>query len=485
MREATVLQRAPAPDRSLSARLKRALEGARDQRVVRVHLPLELDDPWAVLRSPVLEGRHLAAWASPNGERCFLAVGVARARHPEGPGRFQEAAQLWEVLNQSLVELPWHADGVVEPELPCMVAGFAFSATGSTRSELWRGWGDSAMWVPELLFHRMNGRTRAALTAVVTPGDEGALERLEANFNTLSLLLREARTPRPAPVVAGKNNMARSGREAAAWEAWQKRVEDARADMRDGRLQKVVLARTERFQPISAARFDPLATAVALRERQERCTTFCVRLPDGQAFVGATPEELVRLEGRELTTMSLAGTRSRGWDPHNDDDLGRELLSSAKDRREQSLVSDAIREALEPVVEELRIPEEPTVARFTDVQHLKTEIRATARPGVNLMSLVERLHPTPAVGGLPRQEALDWLDANEGLDRGWYAGPVGWVAPGGSGVFVVAIRSALLRGGEAAAFAGCGLVTRSDARAEWQETIFKLRAISQGLALDP
>jgi len=477
----------------LRARIYRALEATNERHMVRVHLTLDLADPWALMASPLLEGRQLAAWDAPEEARCFLAVGVTRSRHPEGAGRFREAAALWELLDRSMIELPHDAGGAIERELPCLVSGFAFSATGSTRSELWRGWGDSALWVPEILVQRHNGVTRAAITAAAgssaTP--ELVADQIEAAVETLDALLRAAREPTSAPVIAGKNNMARVGRDAVAWEAWRDRVEAARSSMMgdpDSTLLKVVLARTERFQPISNRAaggrcFDPLDTALALRTRQSHCTTFCVRLPDGRAFVGATPEELVRLEEREVTTMALAGTRSRGWDASNDEDLAQELLASGKDRREQSLVTDAIRSALEPLVNNLDIPEAPSVARFTDVQHLKTEIRGQLKDGVNLFDLVQRLHPTPAVGGLPRQEALAWLDANEGLDRGWYAGPLGWVSPGGSGVFVVAIRSALLRGAEAAAFAGCGLVERSDARAEWQETIFKLRAISQGLAL--
>ncbi len=493
MREVALTRAPPARSSRLRDRVRRALEGAEGRRMIRVHQELALDDPWALLGSPMLEGHQLAAWAAPaesGDDRCLLAIGVSRARHPEGAGRFREAAALWELLDQSLVELPRAAGGEVARGLPVLFAGFAFSATSATRSELWRGWGDSALWVPEILIHRYRGRTRAALAISAGPGaaPEGVCDRIEAAAARLDRLLAEERAPRPAPSVAGKNKMARVGRDAAAWELWRDRVEAARADVREGRLRKVVLARTERFQPISGRagpgrRFDPLDTALTLRERQTRCTTFCVRLPDGRSFVGATPEELVRLEDRRVQTMALAGTRSRGWDAASDEALAGELLASDKDRREQALVAEDIRAALAPVVRDLHIPRRPSIARFADVQHLKTAISARLEDGVNLFDLVERLHPTPAVGGLPRREALSWLDANEGLDRGWYAGPLGWVAPGGDGVFVVAIRSALLRGSEAAAFAGCGLVERSDARAEWQETIFKLRAISQSLAL--
>jgi len=472
-----------------ASRLREQLRD-RAPRLIRVHRRLAISDPWSLMLAPALDGRLVAGWSSADGSMTALAVGAARSIRPSGEGRFRAAAALWAELTGRCAELPWGEDDAVDREAPLIFGGFSFLTRGARRSGAWRSpewaaWGDGMAWVPELLVLRRDGEVTAALAAGLSGDEEAARARLMDTARLLQRLLEQAPARAPTPALAGKNGMSRAGRDEGAWEAWRDRVAAAHAGMRSRRMLKVVLARAERYEPITSGTFDPLATALALREQQARCTTFVVRRPDGEAFAGATPEELVRLHGRELTTVAMAGTRSRGWDDGDDADLAASLLDSAKDRREQLLVTRAIREALAPVTESLEIPDAPELARFADVQHLRTRIRAQAAPGVSLFDLVERLHPTPAVGGLPRASALAWLDTHEGMDRGWYAGPIGWVSPSGGGVFAVAIRSALLRGGYVTAYAGCGLVERSDARAEWEETIIKLKPISRALAFRP
>jgi isochorismate synthase len=247
-------------------------------------------------------------------------------------------------------------------------------------------------------------------------------------------------------------------------------------------MDKVVLARAQSFVAAPDCHFDVAATAKALRERQTEATTFLVQRTDGQAFLGSTPEILVRLTGRTVETVAMAGTRKRG-ETAESDALSKDLLASPKDRHEQALVTEALRQALAPVVVNLKVPDAPDVVQFPDVQHLRTAITGTLLNGIELFGLLDRLHPTPAVGGLPRAEALAWLDDHEGLDRGWYAGPIGWTNQAGDGAFVVAIRSALMTEREAAAFAGCGVVAHSNPRDEWDESVVKLQTVRSGLAL--
>jgi isochorismate synthase len=454
-------------------------------RLLRVHRRLSIEDPWALMLSPALDGRLVAGWSSADGSMTALAVGAARSIRPTGDARFRAAAALWSELTGRCAELPWGADDEIVSEAPLIFGGFSFSTSGAWPSAEWAAWGDGMAWVPELLVLRRGAEVVAVLAASLSDDADTAHERLMDTARLLQRLLEQAPTKAPVPALAGKNGMSRTGRDEGAWEAWRDRVAAAHAGMRSRDMLKVVLARAETYESIASGDFDSLATALALRTQQARCTTFVVRRPDGEAFAGATPEELVRLHGRELTTVAMAGTRSRGWDEGNDATLAASLMDSAKDRREQLLVTQAIREALAPVTESLEIPETPELARFADVQHLRTCIRARTIQGVSLFELVERLHPTPAVGGLPRPSAMAWLDRHEGMDRGWYAGPIGWVSPSGGGVFAVAIRSALVRGGAVTAYAGCGLVERSDARAEWEETIIKLKPISRALAFRP
>jgi salicylate biosynthesis isochorismate synthase len=146
------------------------------------------------------------------------------------------------------------------------------------------------------------------------------------------------------------------------------------------------------------------------------------------------------------------------------------------------LVAIAITEALAPAVTDLTVADVPEVVCHPDVQHLRTAIQGRLSDDTSIFDLVDRLHPTPAVGGLPRESALAWLDDNERLDRGWYAGPIGWIGGDGNGEFVVAIRSVLMAEGHASAFAGCGLVASSNPADEWEESQVKLQTVRQGLA---
>lgn len=427
--------------------------------------PLELEDPWQLLASPRLRGLPLAAWSDPAQDRAFVAVGVAFERRLTGAARFERASQ---ALDELRVQLHDAEDAA---ELPLALAGFAFAPRIRPRGAPWSAWGDGRIWAPELLFHRQGGRAHLALLAPRGSARAAALGELAAE------LLREAAPLTPNQWTSISTDEGRP--------AWDQRVAGALRALETGALNKVVLARSERLSAPEGQRFDPIATAWALRAQQPGCTTWCVSLPEGGAFVGASPEELARVEGRTLRTVALAGTRRREPDHQEDAALAAELLGSGKDRQEQLFVAQAILAALEGQVEAVELGEQPQVARFAQVQHLRTPIQARLREGVSPFELLARLHPTPAVGGLPRLEALDWLSQCEGLDRGWYSGPIGWVGGERQAAFVVALRSALLQGAQGLAFAGCGLVPGSTADAEWGETLEKLQAVRGALSVQP
>ena len=252
------------------------------------------------------------------------------------------------------------------------------------------------------------------------------------------------------------------------------RVDAALHDIAAGDIEKVVLARAVRLR-----RESPLDAAALLRDLRAAyptCTNFAVAHADG-VFLGATPEHLVRLDGNRVATAAVAGSAPRGRDPVDDERLGRELLESKKEQAEHSVVVRALREGLAPCCADLDVPESPRLLRLGEIQHLETPIRGTLRNGETILGLVERLHPTPAVGGAPREAARAWIARNENLDRGWYAGPVGFVDAEGGGDFCVALRSALIRGEEARLYAGAGIVAGSLPPAELRETRLKLRAM--------
>ncbi len=242
-------------------------------------------------------------------------------------------------------------------------------------------------------------------------------------------------------------------------------------DIRRGTLDKVVLVRevlVESNRPLQSG--DLLGR---LRALYPSCTAFSV-----EGFVGASPELLLERAGRQVASHPLAGTVGRSGDPDTDLRLEQALLDSAKERAEHRVVVDAVARVLSPFCDRLAIPDAPSIVELRNVSHLGTAITgrlAPAAPGV--LGLVARLHPTPAVAGTPRDEALEWIAKHEELDRGPYAGPVGWTDGHGDGEWYVGIRAALVDGCRARLFAGVGIVAESDPAAELTETQLKLQAM--------
>lgn len=255
---------------------------------------------------------------------------------------------------------------------------------------------------------------------------------------------------------------------------WKDAVSSTIARIRDGHLEKAVLARdavAEADRPI-----DVRVLLERLRRRFPNCFTFSV---DG--MVGATPELLLRREGERLSSLVLAGTRPRGEDEEHDRALGEELLASAKDDQEHHLAVDSLRVALDPLVEELDVPETPDLLRLANVQHLATRVGARFAEGVSALDAVAALHPTAAVGGTPTEAAMRLIPEAEGMDRGGYAGPVGWLDGDGNGEWGIALRCARVEGSRARLFAGGGIVAGSDPAAELAETESKFRVIREAL----
>ena len=254
-------------------------------------------------------------------------------------------------------------------------------------------------------------------------------------------------------------------------ERWEAAVAEAMARIRDGAVTKVVLAREVE---VEANR--PIVVPTVLRRLRAlypSCTTFLV---DG--FLGASPEVLVRRSGSAVRSRPLGGTRPHSGDPAVDAQQAAELLASDKDRREHAVIVEAVAAALAPVCDRLDVPLTPSIVQLRNVLHLGTPIEGRlAAPPPTVLELARLLHPTPAVGGVPREAALALIDELEEAERGRYAGPVGWVDRNGDGELVLGIRSASVDGSRASMWAGVGVVVGSETAAELAETQFKLQAL--------
>lgn len=255
---------------------------------------------------------------------------------------------------------------------------------------------------------------------------------------------------------------------------WRSFVEDAIQAIGEGKLEKVVLARR-----VDVAANRPFVVPDVLGRLQALYPTCTVFHVDG--FLGASPELLVERRGEQVRALPLAGTVARSGDIDADARLVDALLDSPKERAEHRFVIDALTEALAPVCAELDVPDRPIVLQLRNVSHLATSITGRLAGGATALDLVARVHPTPAVGGTPRQEAMAYLRRVEGFARRRYGGPVGWMDREGDGSWAVGIRSADVAGAHASMYAGVGVVEHSDPAAELTETQLKLQALLAAL----
>ncbi|MDO8542710.1 MAG: isochorismate synthase [Opitutaceae bacterium] len=246
-----------------------------------------------------------------------------------------------------------------------------------------------------------------------------------------------------------------------------------------GELNKIVLARA---QDLTASQpLHPLRMLNGLRQRFPDCYAFSLAHGRGRSFIGASPERLVRVSRGSVETEALAGSMRRGATASEDAALAAALLRSEKDVREHREVIDDIVARLKPLGLQLEYAEQPQLRRLANVQHLHTPVRAALPEGVRLLDIVAAMHPTPAVGGNPRQSAVARIRELEGFARGLYAGALGWLNARGGGEFFVGIRSALVEGASARVFAGAGIVAGSTPEKEFAETELKFKAMLEAL----
>ena len=383
---------------------------------------------WAeVARAP--RGQPDFSWSHPGGGLDIAGVGVAAERGS---------------LRELDLDLDWPA-GAPGPWLGA-------AAFDGRVGPSWAGFAAQRWVLPALLSWSVNGRHFLATFGA------GSLARRALDDARRDLSTR-------APVEEPVSHSAHLVDDPGARGRWDLLVARALREIGSGALDKVVLARSIEVE--ADHQLDPGAIAAALRERHPSCRTFVVR-GDGAAFVGATPEVLCRVEGRSLFTEALAGSARPSE--------GAALLGRSKELREHRWVVDHLVQHLSPVAGSVQYSPEPRIRELANVAHLITPISAQLNAGRGAADVVAALHPTPAVAGVPTAAALRFLAAHEELDRGLYAGLVGWVGPGRAEL-AVALRSALLRGRRARIFVGAGIVEGSTPEGEWAETELKACAL--------
>src|SRR4051812_7338063 len=427
-------------------------------------------DPSAVVFASRAAGEDWFCFEQPDRDRSALAaLGTVTRLVASGAERFKRVAADWRSLTAGAVADP--PDG---PPGAGLVAagGFAFAPDGGHVPH-WAGFEAADLIVPEVALARRGGDVRLTVAALAAPDD--VPEELAARLAARAASLRTAPLPLLDPAPAGRFRID----SVAPPEHYEAAVARAVERIRAGALEKIVLAREVTVN--APTPHDAAAVFGVLRAGFESCYVFCAGRGDA-AFVAASPELLIRRDGQRAQTVALAGSTRRSADPAVDDHLGEQLLRSDKDREEQEIVVRRIARALRPHAVWVAAPDEPTLIKVANIQHLATPIRAQLAHPLSAIELASLLHPTPAVGGEPLAAAGPLIPALEGLDRGWYAGAVGWTDANDDGEFCVALRCALLRGTEARLYAGVGVVRDSDPAAELNETEIKLGALLPILA---
>lgn len=372
----------------------------------------------------------------------FVGWGVAARLDVGGPERFSRAQRWW---------TSWCRNVTVDDEVglrgsgPIAFASFAFDPEP----------GHSVVIVPKVIIGRKGGTTWVTVVS-------------ETPLDSPRSALRPVSVPEnPGPVTWKPGSI--------STEAWKDVVAEAISRIVSGGLDKVVLARD--IVGTVDKPLDIRHLLLNLSRDYPECWTFSV---DG--LVGATPELLVRRRGQIVTSRVLAGTVRRRGEVDLDNDLAEALLESDKDLEEHEYAVGSVARALATHCTDLDVPERPHVLTLANVQHLATDVTGNLADEVPVLALAASLHPTAAVCGTPTERALAVIRATEGMDRGRYAGPVGWMNASGDGEFGIALRCAEVSGTSIRAFAGCGIVAGSEPESELAESNAKLMPIRNALS---
>ncbi|MWV41108.1 isochorismate synthase [Natrialba sp. INN-245] len=395
-------------------------------------------------------------WAAPDGLE-IAGQGIATHITATGPDRFD---RLQAQAEQVFDTLEYDGPAVARPRA---FGGFSFH-DGHEPTPPWTGF-DAASFVVPRAFVTRTERDGVWLTVVSdSAGDaDDVLERWDDQL-----------TEGPTMCSSGSGPGVGSTHRTTSPSAWASQIEHALDRIENDRLVKVVLA-----QALSVdleAPVDVPETLERLRRRYPNCYRFLVGQRDGGTFFGAPPERLVSKHGADVETEALAGSAPRGETPESDDEYADRMFDDEKLQHEHDLVVRAIREQLDSLARELTI-DDRRIRKLATIQHLQTPITATLERDRHVLELVEALHPTPAVGGVPPDRAWETIRETETFDRGWYAAPIGWFDGDGDGEFAVGLRSAVASGDTATLFAGNGIVADSDPDEEWEEVELKFRPI--------
>jgi menaquinone-specific isochorismate synthase len=417
-------------------------------------------------------GRERFFWQAAHEQAALAGFGVAAELRAWGVERFQSIEQQAKKLFQgALIE-----DAGQPLAAPRLFGGFAF-ADDFVPDNTWAFFHPAHFVLPHYQLVQIGEEGWLTINAVLTPEEDVA----EAQASLREALVARLALLQNGSLPARRQATLQQMDYPMPYAVWAEMIGRATAVMRAGTFNKVVLSRVCELWFEGPVNVD--SALVYLHEAYPDCYRFLFEPRPHHAFYGATPELLVQVHGRDLHTMSLAGSIRRGQTAVEDERLAQELLASQKDAYEHAVVADSIRRRLMPLVAELQMPDHPAVLRLGYIQHLYTPVYGRLPQPTGVLPMVAVLHPTPALGGTPRHLALPYITQAEPVPRGWYAAPVGWLDCHLDGTFAVGIRSAIAQHRRVWLHAGAGIVADSQPQKEWDETMLKFRPMLNALGI--
>ncbi|CAM4164321.1 isochorismate synthase [Bacillus manliponensis] len=404
-------------------------------------------------------------FADPNQHVIFAGVGSIFHIASDCEKRFQVTKEAWETVRKSAVI---HREQYEFGTGPLLFGGFSFDPE-KEKTTLWKEFHDTTMTLPAFVLTVKREKVWLTINTFVSRDDcaEDIYEEISSLEQKLLAESQQALKGKQMDIIS-KEEIDPAG--------WIDSIGTVQDEMKNGNVQKVVLARELQLQ--ADDKIDSARVLEALRIAQPDCYLFAFDYKSS-CFLGATPERLIRKEGETFTSMCLAGSIAHGSSIEEKKQNGDALLHDEKNLAEHGYVVSMIRDVLTEYCESVNIPYMPGLLTTKHLLHLYTPVEATG--DASLLTIVEKLHPTPALGGTPRHKAMELIRDVERLDRGLYGAPIGWIDEEGNGEFAVALRCGLLRGEKASLFSGCGIVIDSVPQLEYEETSLKFKPMLSAL----
>ena len=426
--------------------------------------PIDKVDPVQFFHAGKWLDNSRTFWSVPDRSLYFVGIGEAIS-YQEQEDAYQQLKRKWKQLMDRAIII--HEEFTIAAG-PKMFGGFPFD-TNEQYNELWGAFPGSEFRVPTYLLTIEKDKAYFTTNLFVDEHSD-TKEIVETIQRDKEQLLSPASPKRKTNHVVLSHEVDP--------EAWKELVTQTRTAIENGYAEKIVIARELQLE------FEySIELATVLKHLLEEQTNSYVFIweKNGTAFVGATPERLVWVTNQQLQSACLAGTAPRGKTLEEDQRIGDDLLLDDKNREEHQYVVDMIKDALKDLAEGIDIPEKPVLYPLKNLQHLFTPVQAMLKEDITILDIAEKLHPTPALCGLPTERSMRFIRENEQLERGWYGAPIGWFDHRFNGEFAVAIRSGLVKDNKASLFAGCGVVRGSDPEVEYEETRIKFQPMLHAL----